>query len=243
MSVIVYKDGAIYADSGAVEGPVWAAASTVKIATNANGDVAGGTGYLQKLNHFLDWVRQGAVFPYASRNDVNDWDAILIKANPATASAPTIYLFDAQGYVEITGPYIALGSGRLCALGALHMGASPQQAIEACFEHAVACRGPVQMLNLRRAITQAPTVLPPLSASVNSLTVHLKVKTSFEVDMEPDQGSVPLAEAPTSASLIKTSTSADQQTKSDATVPHHLDPVTIGYPGTTTVKPKRKKRP
>jgi ATP-dependent HslUV protease subunit HslV len=51
--------------------------------------------------------------------------------------------------ILLRAPYLALGSGREIALGALWAGKSAEQAVEAACEHNVWTRGPVQSLRLR----------------------------------------------------------------------------------------------
>lgn len=50
---------------------------------------------------------------------------------------------------KVFGPYFAFGSGEQVALGAMHAGASAEQAVEAAMVHDVLTNGPVQVLSVK----------------------------------------------------------------------------------------------
>jgi hypothetical protein len=62
----------------------------------------------------------------------------------AARPAGHIELIGARGIERYMAPYFALGAGAAVAYGALFMGATAEQAIEAAKEHGDGAHGPVQ---------------------------------------------------------------------------------------------------
>jgi hypothetical protein len=63
----------------------------------------------------------------------------------AEPSGP-VMIYTARGVEKYDMPYFALGAGNVGALCAMHVGASAEQAIAACVEHANGASGHVQVI-------------------------------------------------------------------------------------------------
>jgi hypothetical protein len=111
---------------------------------------------------FLEWFNEGADLNATPDYEENTFDALELNHSG-------LYAWD-RGLrrVPVLNPYYAIGSGAQAALGALFMGATPVQAIEAASQIDLFTSGPVQQLNL----LPIPVDILPLNEHNNTSPSH-----------------------------------------------------------------------
>ena len=141
MTTIAYKDGVLAADSGLCGGGCMVG-TVDKIARNSCGDLAGAAGDAAYHAQFIAWfLKAEEGDPPVAVESEDSFDRGIIFRRTGQ-----IEVFEPRGRFPISAPYYAIGSGRAEALGALHAGASPEQAVLAAIEHDPHSKGPVLVL-------------------------------------------------------------------------------------------------
>lgn len=148
MTTIAYRDGVMAADSGSWAGDAshgWAD----KLARAEDGTLYGIAGDAAEAEGFLSWVRGGrnGEPPKPTYDaDKKNSSFIVLVARPGDR----IGLISGGGEERYDAPYYAVGAGAPAAFGALFMGATAAQAIDAAKEHGIGAFGKV------RTITHQP---------------------------------------------------------------------------------------
>ena len=143
MTIIVYRDGKIAADSGVSNGDNTFASMT-KIARNNAGDLVGAGGDAGFAYQFLEWFKDGENGKHPLLRDIQS-ERVYDKA--AIFRASGIWeIFEPPGKHIVRGPYYAFGSGKPEALGALWMGATAEQAVAAAISLDNGCWGDIIVL-------------------------------------------------------------------------------------------------
>ena len=133
-------------DSGAFFGAL-RRRSCVKIARAADGTLYGFTGLLAEGEAYLRWVREGCIGdpPVIRRTKDAESDDAIHVLRVRLGQHPE--QLTGYGYETWDGAaYAAIGSACDVALGALHAGATAEQAVEAAIEHSQWAHGPVRSL-------------------------------------------------------------------------------------------------
>lgn len=139
MTTIAYRDGVLASDSlCTVGGSV--CGQYDKIA-DIHGFLLGGCGAIANVCKFFDWFRnkhanydQPAPIPPDDtlRPKENEWYTIIM----VHKETGTIWQVDDGGYPHrLEADFMAIGSGRQFAIGAMEMGASAAQSITAAMRH------------------------------------------------------------------------------------------------------------
>lgn len=142
MTVIVYRDGVMAADSGSWIGDAatnWA----VKIAANDRG-LHGVSGNAPECYEYLAWVRgEREIMPRPrEENDGSSFVALIVERETRK-----IFLLSARGEEYFhEAPYMAIGAAAPVAFGALFCGARADTAILACIQHGCNAIGPVRIV-------------------------------------------------------------------------------------------------
>lgn len=165
MTTIAYRAGIMASDSGSWAGDAshgWAR----KLVKGADGTLYGVAGDAAQADGFLKWVSAGRLdpAPVIDRQGTDGCDSSIIIL--AVTPGGPIRLITARGeecYPD--APYYAIGSGAATAFGALFMGATAEQAIEAAKEHGSGAFGRVQ--SLRHPTTRKKPPLKPFSKKGN----------------------------------------------------------------------------
>lgn len=143
MTTVVVRDGVMAADSLATLGGDWRLpGKETKIRRLRDGSLVGMAGDTALVNALLDWEDNPTFFdaPEAKENC-----EVLILAPDGTIW--TRYSPSMSKH-RIHAPFYAIGSGRVPALAALHMGASAERAVEVAIELDTGSGGPVQVERL-----------------------------------------------------------------------------------------------
>jgi hypothetical protein len=138
MTTIAYRAGTIAADTGQTNGSSRSGYSS-KIARNAQGDLCAAAGFATYAWAFKQWFLKGEL---ADRPKASDSDRGLIIRRDGT-----IIIFEDTGYFDMRAEYYAIGSGRPEALGAMFMGATARQAVEAAMRHDANTFGEIEELS------------------------------------------------------------------------------------------------
>lgn len=144
MTIIVYRDGILAADSLVSWGPL-RVATTQKIIRRGDGALAGGAGAAGDIASFLAWFFEGGKLDggWSAANPDEGFAGIVIEADGR------VWQYGRDGRPFGTeAPFYALGCAAPVALGALAMGASAKQAVKVCIDLEAYCGGPVQVLRL-----------------------------------------------------------------------------------------------
>ncbi len=147
MTSIVYRDGVLASDTLISDrGSNLAWAHTRKIVKSKSGWLAGAAGSMEEVAAFLDWVKREEWkedFPKACKS----LEGILIDPNGKIS-----YLEGRVNRIKITDPYVSVGSGTNVALGALYMGATAIEAVNAAIYYCIDCGGDVIYEKLSKGI-------------------------------------------------------------------------------------------
>lgn len=140
MTTIAYARGLMAADSSAWVGEVYAH-KTRKL-WRVGGGLVGMAGSLIAMEAFVRWIADGA---HEDDYPLGDYDAIVVDPRGRVS------LYEGAGPDPVVSrdPYIAIGSGMMVALGALHAGADARAAVRAAIRHTGTSKPPVKYLQLR----------------------------------------------------------------------------------------------
>lgn len=141
MTTVVATRTALYSDSKCSEGNV--SFKTTKL-FQVGDSLLGVAGTLTAALKFIKWFKKQDHDepPILKDADGDDFDVLEV-------SPKGIFMWDNDlTPIEVLDPFYAIGSGRLAALAALHLGSSPEHAVEtACLVDSYSA-GPVQTLTL-----------------------------------------------------------------------------------------------
>ena len=148
MSIIVYRRGVLAADTLITAGDLRAGYST-KIARSPQGHMGGGAGSLEGCAAFLAWIRDGCKGSPPDVGGEQDW----LLVGPPKRGAREISYGTGKGLLAPMHPngpkgstWAASGSGERIAAGALWMGATAVEAVEAAIALSSTCGGRVETL-------------------------------------------------------------------------------------------------
>lgn len=148
MTVIVYRDGVLASEGRSCVGSTIMCETEKKVFRCTDGSLAAGIGLSSAVDKYIEWL--------SSRKDNTTerpslshggGDAIVL----CVRTDGILELHDKAGILIYpkTIPFVAIGSGKEAALGALHMGANAVQAVEIACKVDVYCGGEVQSLALQ----------------------------------------------------------------------------------------------
>jgi len=141
MTTIAYRDGVLAADQGIFDrGTI--VGRTEKIWRSGKG-LGGICGCLGDLAAFRDWFKNGAVGDPPKFKDDDSEGIVVSKCGKVEWIGPE------QKRVEIDAPYVALGAGFRVAMGAMHVGAPADVAVETAADLDTCTAGPVSVLRLK----------------------------------------------------------------------------------------------
>lgn len=145
MTTIAYRNGIMAADSGNWYGSAvhpW----TRKVARGPDGTLYGASGNAAECASFMAWVDGGCLGDRPKAKEVGADDEARSSFSVLVASPDgCLSLVTARGAELYPGaPYMAIGAGAETAFGALYMGATAEQAVEATIMHGNGAVGPVQ---------------------------------------------------------------------------------------------------
>jgi hypothetical protein len=143
MTVIAYRDGVMASDSHACWANGTKLLDDTKVARR-RGHLFGLAGNdIPDLGMAVDWWLDGDG-PYANWSVAGHEFALLV-VDPRGR----VELVDqARRFTTIVAPFFAIGSGALCALGAMHAGADARQAVAAAIQWVDGCGGRVMSRRL-----------------------------------------------------------------------------------------------
>lgn len=139
MTIIVYRDGVMAADTGIFNGDVLSG-EMEKIFQLDDGTLYGSAGFMADDEPFHAWVREGVRPDRLS----SDFSGLVIKPDGTVleVGGPTPTMFQTRA------PFYTLGCGSEIAIGALEFGATAVQAVQAACRRSVFCREPITVLSL-----------------------------------------------------------------------------------------------
>lgn len=141
VTTIVYRDGILASDSGVFDRGVLVARTPDKIWRNPDGSLAGFTGCFGDLAKFREWMQGGCEGDAPDMQD--DCEGLQIMPDG------TVYWYgDKARKIRQDGPFFPIGAGFRIAIGALHMGATAEQAVQICCDLDDSTAGPVYTLEL-----------------------------------------------------------------------------------------------
>lgn len=138
MTVIVYRDGVMAADTQA-EDSLQRVAGLRKVMRGPDGTLYGAAGALALCSAFLRWV-DGGCSGERPLMEVGDQRASVLVVAPD--GGVSIWFQESSedfGSIE----YMAIGSGSAVAFGAMFAGCNAEDAVRAAIEHGLGCGGSV----------------------------------------------------------------------------------------------------
>jgi hypothetical protein len=138
VTIIVYRDGVLAADSQTTYGNV--SYNDSRKVLKSNGHLYGSSGVASECASFMKWAKtQNGPIPY------------MRKGNGLAITPAGKIMLVGQGsneFREIYSDYYCIGNGEDVALGALYMGATAIEAVKAAIEHNIYCGGKVLSVKL-----------------------------------------------------------------------------------------------
>jgi 20S proteasome alpha/beta subunit len=141
MTTIVYRQGVLAADTRMIQGTA-IIGDFVKIVRREDGALCGGAGDAAVVQAFQRWFLDGEEGDPPVEE--NTKALILRRRKP-------IELFECSGAIEWRPPYVAIGSGKEFALGAMFRGATAVQAVKAAMHFDPGTGGEVMVLRHDKA--------------------------------------------------------------------------------------------
>ncbi len=139
MTTIAYRNGIMAADTGC-----WLGASVHrwvnKLAPGPDGALHGVAGNGGECTAYLNWVLGGYQGDPPKPRRVDDQPSFVVLVAPV---AGPLRMITDTGEEVYDAPYMAIGGGADTALGALFVGASARQAVQAAIEHSRYAHGAV----------------------------------------------------------------------------------------------------
>lgn len=131
------------ADSGA-----WIGDSCIpwarKLVRGSDGTLYGCAGDAGEIGRFIEWVDSGCTGERPAPRSCGESQSsfIVLEVGPSD----DLRVVTATGFEPYRAPYFSIGAGSPTAFGALWVGASAEQAIEAACWHGNGCQWPVQSI-------------------------------------------------------------------------------------------------
>ena len=133
MTVVVFDGTSLAVDSHSSDGKAKTPATKVWI---RNGELMTGAGHLASILEMKDWYERGGNVGEYPKCQQGPRQCVFIVMDHSSA-----YRFESSPHpIEMTGPF-AYGAGAEFAYGALHMGATAEQAVEAAIAYSPYCFG------------------------------------------------------------------------------------------------------
>lgn len=140
MTTIVATRTSLYSDSRISFGGAHFASNKL---FRVGASILGISGHVVDNLLFIDWFKNGANRDNSPKfSGDNTFDVLELSPDGLFAWDDTLMR------IEVTDPFMAVGSGYMAALAALHLGASPEVAIETACKVDRMSGGPVQVLPL-----------------------------------------------------------------------------------------------
>lgn len=158
MTTIAYRDGVIASDSRAGRGNFVLPGIEPKLRRMKDGSLAGICGDAALGFRLLDWLEGSGPGGRPDTFQTADyWCSVLVVEKSGNAT-----LYEGNGYSVVPGPFYAMGSGMAPALGAMHMGANAERAVEIAAQCDPWTGGPIEWMALDgRGSQQQPADFRP----------------------------------------------------------------------------------
>lgn len=146
MTTIAYKDGVIAGDSQSTGGGNLIISLATPKCFSKDGNLLGVCGLFGDNLKIIKWFHGGMEGDVPEINE--DSEAIIV-----TANGDLFGFWENQTMTKLGGlDFYAIGSGSPIAFGALHMGATAIQAVEAAIAHDVYSGGEISSFSLREKV-------------------------------------------------------------------------------------------
>jgi hypothetical protein len=143
MTVIVYRDGVVAADSMEAGGDL--RRGSVQKIIQWEGRIAGAAGEGGDCEAFLEWVRYPVKGPpeIEPSGEGAQFEGFVIRQKD------NIWVVDRRCIPwQIFAPFLAIGNGAAIAIGAMEMGATAEEAVAAAIKWSPACGGDIHTIRL-----------------------------------------------------------------------------------------------
>jgi 20S proteasome alpha/beta subunit len=142
MTTVAYRAGILACDSQATSGHL-KTGTFMKIG-KVGRVLYGGCGNASMVREFNAWIANGlqGEMPKLEFDEDDGMAGLVVYENKRFLS------FERTGIVALNAEYMAMGSGRELALGAMAMGATAIQAVQAAMQHDIYSGGPIQSVSL-----------------------------------------------------------------------------------------------
>lgn len=154
MTIIVYKDGVLAADSGGFCGNVMIAEDQEKIYRLPDGSLAGAAGHTPDVQAFRKWA-EGGFRPEDKPDPFEDFGALVVEPDGTVAR----YNVRLERWVAGT-PWHVEGCAEEFAFGLLAAGLSATEVVEKAIKHHIFCGGAVRSIQFDAK--PAETVFAPI---------------------------------------------------------------------------------
>lgn len=142
MTTIAYRDGILAADSASWDANGIYFGRTRKIHKLADGSLLAGAGSNSMLLRVVNWLNHDCDFPDVDPEKETDrFQGLLIE--PGRRVFYMDQSLEQSEFVDL--PFVAIGSGRELALGAMAMGATAREAVMIACQFDAHSRGPVDV--------------------------------------------------------------------------------------------------
>lgn len=117
-----------------------------------DGMLIGGAGELDMVLEVIEWIRSGRnpeKFPAAQRTRDDNQAVLLVERDFGRGGAPVVRLYTrAPVAAPYESPFVAVGSGGVIAMTAMHLGKTATEAVEVASQLNAECGGGIDALTL-----------------------------------------------------------------------------------------------
>lgn len=144
MTTIAYRAGIIASDTGIVMGGVIIRGGLHKICATPSGVLAGASGDAVYCQQFIDWVMAGMD---DTKIPTGVEEEEFIDRGMVISRDDVITVYEPRGWYKLHGvEFLAIGSGKPVAMGAMHRGASATEAVRVAMQYDINTTGDVDYL-------------------------------------------------------------------------------------------------
>ncbi len=149
MSIVAYRDGVIACDGRMTSGSGIISDNVRKIAKGPK-VIGGFCGGAEELGPYLKWIEDGAVFNKLPKGEGTGF-VVFDRRVKKNSREIELVMVNKMNYMRLpltSWDYYADGSGFKAAFGALYMGGSAEDAVNAAIRHDNDCGGVIQVEEL-----------------------------------------------------------------------------------------------
>lgn len=140
MTIIVFREGVLAADTQLTGSAGFITQSMMKIGRGTDGCIGGGAGDGTNVQLFLNWISEPREAEWAVEGS---FCGMLVMPNSS------VWLYEDTDLIKLRKqPFYAVGAGAPIAMGAMEQGATAREAVKIAMKYSTSCGGQITTLDL-----------------------------------------------------------------------------------------------